>query len=71
MAWTGHVVGARAYRHALPEGSVESADRFPGWGYAGKDPITDKQLYVRGETRRDRRDAEAVIAPPLAARQHV
>ena len=27
--------------------------------YAGKDPFTGKQTYLRGETRRHRRDAEA------------
>jgi hypothetical protein len=27
--------------------------------YAGKDPITQKQTYLRGEVRRSRADAEA------------
>src|SRR5581483_9359773 len=60
--WHGswHVVGARAYRHAMPKGSIETLQTgFRARVYAGKDPITGKQVYVRGETRRDRREAEA------------
>jgi len=35
--------------------------------YAGKDPITGKQTYLRGETRRHRRDAEADAERLVAA----
>ncbi|HTK63775.1 MAG TPA: tyrosine-type recombinase/integrase [Pseudonocardia sp.] len=44
----------------MPKGSIETLRTgFRARVYAGKDPITGKQLYVRGETRRDRREAEA------------
>lgn len=44
----------------MPRGSIESLRTgFRARVYAGKDPITGKQVYLRGETRRDRRDAEA------------
>jgi integrase len=44
----------------MSRGSIESLRTgFRARVYAGKDPITGKQVYLRGETRRDRRDAEA------------
>lgn len=44
----------------MPRGSIETLRTgFRARVYAGKDPITGKQTYLRGETRRDRRDAEA------------
>ncbi|HEY1972528.1 MAG TPA: hypothetical protein VGH89_31555 [Pseudonocardia sp.] len=44
----------------MPKGSIETLRTgFRARVYAGKDPISGKQLYVRGETRRDRREAEA------------
>lgn len=44
----------------MPRGSVETRSTgFRARVYAGKDPITGKQVYLRGEARRNRRDAEA------------
>jgi integrase len=44
----------------MPRGSIETLTTgFRARVYAGKDPITGKQTYLRGETRRNRRDAEA------------
>jgi integrase len=44
----------------MPRGSIETLRTgFRARVYAGKDPITGKQTYLRGETRRHRRDAEA------------
>jgi integrase len=44
----------------MPRGSIETLRTgFRARVYAGKDPITGKQNYLRGETRRDRRAAEA------------
>lgn len=52
----------------MPRGSVETRRTgFRARVYAGKDPITGKQVYLRGEARRHRRDAEA-DAERLAAR---
>ncbi len=43
----------------MPRGSIETLRTgFRARVYAGKDPITGKQTYLRGETRRHRRDAE-------------
>jgi len=44
----------------MPRGSIETLRTgYRARVYAGKDPITGKQTYLRGETRRHRRDAEA------------
>src|SRR6185312_13768811 len=54
-----HVVGSTAYLLAMPRGSIETLRTgFRARVYAVKDPITGKQIYPRGETRRYRRDAE-------------
>lgn len=43
----------------MSRGSIETLRTgFRARVYAGKDPITGKQTYLRGETRRHRRDAE-------------
>ena len=43
----------------MPRGSIETLRTgFRARVYAGKDPVTGKQTYLRGETRRHRRDAE-------------
>jgi hypothetical protein len=44
----------------VARGSIETLRTgFRARVYVGKDPITGKQTYHRGETRRNRRDAEA------------
>jgi integrase len=44
----------------MPRGSIETLRTgFRARVYAGKDPITGRQTYLRGETRRYRREAEA------------
>src|SRR3954447_3919135 len=44
----------------MARGSIETLRTgFRARVYAGKDPITGRQNYVRGETRRLRREAEA------------
>ena len=55
-----HVVSVAAYGRAMPRGSIETLRTgFRARVYAGKDPITGKQTYLRGESRKHRRDAEA------------
>jgi hypothetical protein len=62
-----HVVTVWAYLLAMARGSIETLRTgFRARVYAGKDPITGRQNYLRGETRRDRRDAEADIERLLA-----
>ncbi len=52
----------------MPRGSIETLHTgFRARVYAGKDPITGKQTYLRGETRRHRRDAEADAERLVAA----
>jgi integrase len=52
----------------MPRGSIETLRTgFRARVYAGKDPITGKQVYVRGETRRHRRDAEVDAERLIAA----
>ncbi len=49
-----------SYRLPMARGSIETLRTgFRARVYAGKDPITGRQNYLRGETRRLRRDAEA------------
>src|SRR5689334_3701399 len=63
-----HVVGSTAYGLAMPRGSIETLRTgFRARVYAGKDPITGKQTYLCGETRRHRRDAEADAERLVAA----
>jgi integrase len=51
----------------MARGSIETLRTgFRARVYAGKDPITGRQNYLRGETRRVRRDAEADIERLLA-----
>src|SRR4051794_259682 len=60
--WHGswHDVIPWAYRHPMARGSVETLrSGYRARVYAGLDPITGQQIYMRGETRRHRRDAEA------------
>jgi hypothetical protein len=50
----------------VAKGSIETLRTgFRARVYVGKDPITGKQTYHRGETRRNRRDAEADRRPDL------
>jgi hypothetical protein len=50
----------------MARGSIETLRTgFRARVYAGKDPITGKQTYLRGETRRYRRDAEARALLPI------
>jgi integrase len=50
----------------VARGSIETLRTgFRARVYVGKDPITGKQTYHRGETRRNRRDAEADRRPDL------
>ncbi len=51
----------------MSRGSIEALRTgFRARVYAGKDPITGRQNYLRGETRRLRRDAEADVERLLA-----
>ena len=51
----------------MSRGSIEALRTgFRARVYAGKDPITGRQNYLRGETRRRRRDAEADVERLLA-----
>jgi len=54
-----HVGADSAYVSVVARGSIETLRTgFRARVYAGKDPITGKQTYLRGETRCHRRDAE-------------
>jgi hypothetical protein len=55
-----HPVGVKVYRRDVAQGSIEPLRTgFRARVFAGRDPITGRKQYLRGETRRVRRDAEA------------
>ena len=62
------------YRQDVAQGSIEPLRTgFRARVFAGRDPITGRKKYLRGETRRDRRDAEADrdrLLAQLEADQH-
>jgi integrase len=50
----------KVYRRDVAQGSIEPLRTgFRARVFAGRDPITGRKTYLRGETRRVRRDAEA------------
>jgi integrase len=50
----------KVYRQDVAQGSIEPLRTgFRARVFAGRDPITGRKIYLRGETRRVRRDAEA------------
>jgi hypothetical protein len=50
----------KVYRQGVAQGSIEPLRTgFRARVFAGRDPITGRKKYLRGETRRVRRDAEA------------
>src|SRR3954463_7437804 len=56
----GIPVQVKVYRQDVAQGSVEPLRTgFRARVFAGRDPITGRKTYLRGETRRGRRDAEA------------